>query len=275
MAQKILILYVPVIHKGYLDFFDKIKNRASKVYLIDAQLQEELSDFKPDIASIKTSRVKALLGKLGFKNISILSKSGLGKLNGKEFILVDEEISRNFAGRYLKKSKISWQSVFLRWDKSKVLVQVPPKDFPVSKSVFDRKMMAETGKEAQKSSDWWRQIGAVLVKHSKIVLRGNNKSLPSDHTPYQVGEARDFFKAGERQDISNTIHAEQMIISKAAKKGISLQGSSLYVTVFPCPVCAKLIAFSGIKNLYFASGGSNFDAKKVLESAKVKITYVK
>jgi len=79
---------------------------------------------------------------------------------------------------------------------------------------------------------------------------------------------------GERQDIANTIHAEQYIISQAAKEGIFTKGLSLYVTTFPCPVCAKLIACSGIQHLYFGEGGSNFDARKVLESVGVTIVYV-
>ena len=82
------------------------------------------------------------------------------------------------------------------------------------------------------------------------------------------------FVAGERQDLASTVHAEQYIIAKAAREGISVNGLSMYVTTFPCPVCAKLIACSGIKNIYFGEGGSNFDAKKVLESAGVKINYV-
>ncbi len=274
MAQKVLILYVPVIHKGYLDFLNKIKGKVSNVYLIDRKLQEELSEMKPDIASIDAKKSKELLIKLGFKNISVISKNNIGKVRGKDIVLVPDEVSRNLAQKYLKKEKISWQSVFLRWDKSRILTQSSPKGIAHSNSAFDVKMMTEARKEAEKSSDWWRQIGAVLVKNKKIIFRANNKSLPSNHTPYQVGEARDFFRAGERQDISNTIHAEQMVVAKAAQKGTSLQNSALYVTTFPCSVCAKLIAFSGIKNIYFGGGGSNFDAKKVLDSSGVKITQV-
>ncbi|OGZ27843.1 MAG: hypothetical protein A2365_03980 [Candidatus Nealsonbacteria bacterium RIFOXYB1_FULL_40_15] len=135
-------------------------------------------------------------------------------------------------------------------------------------------MMQEATEESKKSSEWWRRIGAVLVKDGKTLIRRYNKDIPSDHTPYQLGEPRDFFKPGERHDIASTIHAEQGIVAEAAKSGISLEGSSIYVTTFPCPVCAKIIACSGIKRVYFAEGGSNFDAKKVLESAGLKIIHV-
>lgn len=274
MPEKILILHIPVIHKGYLDLFERVRDSVSQVYILDGELQNELSEIKPDIAAISAEKVKDLLGKLGFNEISILSKDNLEEIKGKEIILVQDEISRNLYNKYLTGENIEWESVFLRWDKSKILSEKPLENIPISQDGFDIKMMEEAYKEAEKSSDWWRQIGAVLVKDKEIIIRGNNKDLPSDYTPYQVGEVRDFFKAGERQELANTIHAEQKIIAEAAKSGISLQGTSLYVNIFPCPVCAKLIAFSGIKNLYFGEGGSNFDAKKVLDAAGVRIIYI-
>lgn len=275
MEKKNLILYVPVIHKGYLDFLNKIQNRISIVYIIDENFLEELSDVKPDIAAIDVKTIKNLLNKLGFENVLILSKENIKQLKNKELILVWDEISRNLQDKYLKKEKVEWQSVFLRWDKDKILSEQPLKDIPISEDSFDIEMMKETYKEAGKSSEWWRRIGAVLVRNQKILFRAHNKDLPGNHTPYQVGEVRDFFKPGERQDLVSTIHAEQKIISQAAKKGVSLEGTSLYTTTFPCPICAKLIACSGIENLYFSEGGSNFDAKRVLDSFGIKITYVK
>lgn len=274
MEKKCLIIYIPVIHKGYLDFFKRIRDRISIIYIINEELLQNLSEFKPDIAAIDANTTKNLLEKIGFDNILILSKDKIKELKNKELILVQDEISRNLYDKYLKKEKIEWQSVFLRWDKGKVLAKQNLEDIPVSKEHFDIEMMKEACRESEKSSEWWRHIGAVLVKNKKILIKSNNKDLPSDHTPYQVGEVRDLFVPGERQDLANTIHAEQSIIAQAAKSTISTEGTSVYVTTFPCPVCAKLIACSGIKALYFGEGGSNFDAKKVLESAGVKIFYV-
>lgn len=274
MDKKVLIIYIPVIHKGYLDFLKNVRESVAQVYIIDSKSVEELSEFKPDIAAIGAQTVKDLLEKLGFENVSVLMKEKVSELKDKDIVLVQDEVSRNLYDKYLVGNNVEWKSVFLRWDKSKVLAQQNLEDIPISKENFDIEMMKEALKESEKSGDWWRQIGAVLVRDGKIIIRGNNKDLPSDHTPYQVGEVRDLFVAGERQDIANTIHGEQNIIAKAAKGGISTKGALMYVTTFPCPVCAKLIACSGIKNLYFGEGGSNFDAKKVLESAGVKIIYV-
>ena len=274
MLEKILILHVPVIHKGYLDFFKRIEGEISNIYLIDEELQEELSEIKPDIASIDSKTVKELLNKIGFENILIFSKSNIEEIRGKEIVLIQNEISRNLYEKYLKGEKVEWESVFLRWDKNQVLVELPTEDIPISKEPSDTDKMKEAYKEAEKSSDWWRQIGAVLVKNRKIIARSYNQGVPNDNTPYQLGSIRDLFKAGEKQDFSPTIHAEQKLISEAAKNGIQLQGTTLYLTHFPCSVCAKLIAYSGIKNLYFSEGASNLDGKKILELVGVKITRV-
>ncbi|MGB2552636.1 deoxycytidylate deaminase [Campylobacter sp. MOP51] len=42
------------------------------------------------------------------------------------------------------------------------------------------------------------------------------------------------------------LHAEQNVISYAAKKGIATEGCDLYITHTPCKECAKLIAQAGI-----------------------------
>jgi len=274
MPEKILILYIPVIHKGYLDFFNKVKEKISNIYIIDEKLQKELSEIKPDIAAIESKTTKDLLNKLGFDNIFILSKNNIEEIKGKEIILVQDEISRSLYNKYLRSEKVEWESVFLRWDKEKVLAQLPIDDIVKSDDPFDFEMMKEAYKESEKSSDWWRQIGAVLVKDKKIVARSYNQGVPNDAAPYQVGSIRDFFEAGDKQELSPTIHAEQKLIAEAAKNGVQLKDTSLYLTHFPCSLCAKLIAWSGIKKLYFSEGASNLDGKKALEAAGIKIIHI-
>ena len=100
MTKKTLILYIPVIHKGYLDFLEGMKNRVLEVYILSEKLQEELSEIKPDIAAISSDKVKDLLSKLGFENISILLPENLGEVKGKEIVLVQDEISRNLYDKY-------------------------------------------------------------------------------------------------------------------------------------------------------------------------------
>ena len=48
----------------------------------------------------------------------------------------------------------------------------------------------------------------------------------------------------------------------------------MYVTVFPCPPCAKIVAFSGIRKLYYAGGYSVLGQENILKSRGVEIIYV-
>ena len=274
MEKRVLVIHIPVIHKGYLDFLNTNREGISALYLIDEKFLGELTEFKPDIASLDSQTVKGLLTSMGFDRIHTLSKENLQNIKDKKLILIQDEASRNLQAKYLKKANVKWASVFLRWDKSLILSENPLNEVNSSKDPFDTSMMAEAFREAQKSGDWWRQVGAVLVKDDAILARAYNRGVPTDHAPYQVGMVRDFFKAGEKQELSNTIHAEQKIIAEAAKGGIRVQGTSFYITHFPCAVCAKMISFSGACNLYFHEGASTLDGKKVLESAGVKIFYV-
>ena len=62
------------------------------------------------------------------------------------------------------------------------------------------------------------------------------------------------------------------IIAEAARS--VLEGASIYLSVFPCPDCAKLIAHSGIKKVYFSGGHASFDGEVNLRAEKVEIIFV-
>lgn len=267
-----LILHIPVIHRGYLDFFKSYTFES--INIIDMELFDELSDFKPAIVSLDPETAKKFLAQFGFTKVRVATKSSISSLRGKPLALVNDEVSRKLQEKYLRGEDIEWHNVFLYWDRKAVLSENPVNEEEVSDDPSDKEMMREAYRVAKNSSDWWRQVGAVLVKDGKIVFAEYNHGVPDDHTPYQIGGVRDFLNVGEKPELSPTIHAEQKIISQAARRGISSEGSSLYVTHFPCSVCAKLIAHSGISVCYFGEGSSNLDGEAVLRSASVKIRRV-
>ena len=274
MAEKrILVINIPVIHKGFLDFIKKNQKNISAIYLAENKLVEEILGTKEDIASLDHNLVKKLLAVFGFKKIQVLNKKSLEELKNKKLLLVNDQFSRELTKFYFFEKNIKWSNVFLRWDAESVLAEHSLNE-KVSKNTEDEKWMNEAYKEARNSGDWWRNVGAVVVKDDSIILRAYNQSVPSDYTIYQVGNVRDFIKAGEKQELASSIHSEQKIISEAARKGISLEGSSLYITHFPCPVCTKLIIFSGIKNCYFSEGASNLSGEKLLKLFGIKLLAV-
>ena len=241
---------------------------------MDAKLIEKMSDLKTDIASIDFKNCKKILNSFGFEMINLVSEKNIKMFDGKSIMMVNDQVSRALKENYLKNSKIVWKDVFLRWDKNSVLSEHSLNE-KVSSELEDEIMMKEAYKEAEKSTDWWRRVGAVLVKGNKVILRGHNRGIPNDYTPYQVGNVRDYVKAGERQELSPSIHAEQNIIAEAAKKGISLENTKLYITHFPCPMCTQLIMFSGIKKCCFVEGASNLKGEEMLKLAGVDLFAIK
>lgn len=60
--------------------------------------------------------------------------------------------------------------------------------------------------------------------------------------------------SGERQELCYAVHAEQMAIAEAAKKHFDFANCTLYITTYPCSICAKLICAFGIKKIYYLDG---------------------
>ena len=58
--------------------------------------------------------------------------------------------------------------------------------------------------------------------------------------------------SGQRHEICRGLHAEQNAIIQAARYGIDIEGSSIYITTEPCSVCAKMLINAGIKEIVFA-----------------------
>jgi len=83
-------------------------------------------------------------------------------------------------------------------------------------------------------------VGCVMVssgrQKNRIIAAGYNGFLPG--SPH-ISRVRD----GHEQA---TVHAEQNAISDAARRGVSLDGATAYITHYPCINCTKIIAAAGI-----------------------------
>jgi len=278
--KKAVIAYVPVLHAGYIEFF---KKHNAPLYIIGREIIAELSKIKPyygrDIRALPPELVKQAIEALKIlPQVSIIDRGAIADLikEKAELILPDEDISRDTISKYFPNSPVSYDTVFLRWDKkiSQTEFEVPP-DRKISENDLDKELMAKAEKEAEKTSDWWRQIGALIVRDGKILLSEHNRHLPRDQSPYALGDPRNNFNAGEKIEVSTVLHGEAGLIAQAARQGLSLAGASLYVTTFPCPNCAKLIVASGIKKVYYKKGYSLLDADKLFKSFGLEVILVK
>lgn len=272
----ICIAYVPVLHEGYRRFFEKYKG--ATLYVLGTEVIGEFKHLYKEIRQLDPALVKKAVESWGiFSQVEILDLATLKTLATKEsdFVLPKEDIMEELADKYLTGKKVEYNSIFLRMDKHKAMEEKPVEaDQKISRDQFDRNVVAKLKGEAEKSSDWYRRIGAAVIKNGEIILTNHNKHLPSDHTPYIDGDPRINFHKGIGIEYSTAIHAEAGVIAEAAKKGISLEGADMYVTIFPCPPCAKQVAFSGIKRLFYSGGYSVLDQEKILKGQGVEIIYV-
>ena len=95
-----------------------------------------------------------------------------------------------------------------------------------------------------------KQVGAVIVKDGRILSTGYNG------TPAGYVNCCDHWNGEytpEHHEWSKTyeIHAEMNAIIWAARKGISIEDATIYVTLEPCSECSKNLIASGIKRIVY------------------------
>ena len=277
---RVMIAYVPVLHAGYLELFRKYAGKVECLYVLGRCFTNENEYIAREIRACDPETMVRLICALGlFPEVRVLHMEYLHNIRTSDYISVimtDDELSRRFAEKHLPGKKVQMESQFLRWDEKSVSSAVEVKPDRVSSRRHNRDMMRLAHEEAKRSSCWWRRVGAVVVdpRTDKPILAAHNKHMPSEHTPYAVGDPRDFVQAGSNPEIAATIHAEPALIAMAAKKGIALQGMHMYITVFPCGPCASIVAESGISKLFFASGCAYLDGDTILRSHGVEIIQV-
>jgi dCMP deaminase len=275
--KKAIIAYVPVLHEGYRRFFEKHRQDGD-LYILGTEIIAEFPHLAKEIRQLDPGLAKKGIEAWNiFENVFILDKNILDDIvNDKRLIIMPkEDVMLEMQKKYFPDGEVLLDDIFLRWDKHNSVAENPVNpDVKISAADFDKKMIALADAEGEKSSDWWRRIGSVVVKDGKIILSTHNEHLPSQHSPYVNGDPRNNFHKGVHLELGTSIHSEAGAIAEAAKKGISLEGAEIYVTTFPCPPCAKLIACSGIKKIYYRVGYGVLDGESVLKQCGVKIIQV-
>ena len=111
-----------------------------------------------------------------------------------------------------------------------------------------------------------RKVGAVLVKNRRVISTGYN-GAPSGHQHCQeIGCLREQLNvpSGEKHELCRGVHAEQNAIVQAAFHGIPTMFSTLYCTVKPCSICAKMIVNAGILKICYRDDYNDKMADDVL-----------
>lgn len=119
------------------------------------------------------------------------------------------------------------------------------------------KLAGEYAKE--KSGCTKVSVGSCIVKNDTVVSMGANKAIPDKcklRGCLRVEKYGDNAKIHRNPDDCRAIHSEIDAIGKAVANGIDLTGATIYVTRYPCEVCARLIITAGIKKVVWGRSQS-------------------
>jgi|TARA_A200000159_G_C7017641_1_gene212574 dCMP deaminase len=85
------------------------------------------------------------------------------------------------------------------------------------------------------------KVGCLIVKDNRIISQGYNGFLPG--CPHE-SIVRDNHEQA-------TVHAEQNALCDCAKRGVSCNEATAYITHYPCLICTRLLIASGIKTIKY------------------------
>ncbi len=105
-----------------------------------------------------------------------------------------------------------------------------------------------------------KHVGAVIVRDRTILSTGYNGSIRG------LAHCNDQGHMMENGHCVRTVHAEANAIAQAAKHGVNVNNSSIYITASPCWTCFKLLANSGINEIIF---GEFYQDDRIFEAAKL------
>ena len=133
---------------------------------------------------------------------------------------------------------------------------------PRSRLTFDQMFKKILLATAERSPCHRLQVGCVLVKDKRIISQGYNGFLP--------GAAHKSIVRNNHEQA--TVHAEQNAICDCAKRGVSCEGATAYITHYPCIICTRLLLASGIKDIKYLEDYKNDELVKTFtDELNVKV----
>jgi dCMP deaminase len=121
-------------------------------------------------------------------------------------------------------------------------------------------------------------VAAVIVKDERVISTGYNGTPRGVKNCYEGGCARCAGDAPSGKDLGECIcsHAEENAITQSAYHGIALRGSTMYCTMSPCLICARMIVNAGIREVVYQEAYEfNRQTRRLLADAGVKCRQLK
>jgi dCMP deaminase len=272
--SEVAVAYIPVLHEGYRRFL-YAHAQGRELYLIGPELYADYRPLAKDIRALDARLVARALASWELcASVSVLDERAARELAEHEpaITLPAEDVSYLIVERFFARCAVRYDTVFLRWDKTRTAqLSAPRADRALEHDPLLAELVAAAEECAAGSVDWWRRVGAAIRYPDGAIACARNEHEPHRQSAYVVGDPRANFYKGVALELGTATHAEARLIAGAAREGVATRGATVYVTDFPCPPCAKLLAHAGIERLYFREGYAVLDGQDVLEAAGVEL----
>ena len=137
-----------------------------------------------------------------------------------------------------------------------------------SQKELDSVYMATALQFAKLSKAKRAKVGSVLVTPIGILVPGVNG------LPKALGNELEYEVDGKLVTKPSVIHSEQACLNKAAKMGVSIDNSTLYVTLSPCQHCAANMIASGITRVVFLELYRDNTGLQLLQQAGILVEQI-
>jgi dCMP deaminase len=276
-VNEVAVAYIPVLHEGYRRFVEAHAS-GRRLFVVGEELYDDYRPLAKDIRRIDASLVARAIDSWGIcSSVEVLDLDAAVLLASENpaITLPAEDVSYLVVERFFSRCAVRYDPVFLRWDKTRTVQLLEPRAGGIDagdEGFAELRRRAEA--QAGRSIDWWRQVGAAIQFADGRIAAAANEHGPHPQSAYAAGDPRSNFFKGVNLELSTATHAEARLLAEAARRGDSTEGAVVYVTDFPCPPCAKLLAHAGIGKLYFRTGYAVLDGEDVLRAAGVELIKV-
>lgn len=163
---------------------------------------------------------------------------------------------------------------------------------------YDRIMMETAFLFSQESKCTRGKVGSVLAKDGRVLSTGYNGTIAGidndcettcpvcKGTGEEYATERGFDEFTSDRVLVTTckrcqgggkitndfvVHSEQNLLMYCAKKGIPIEGTTLYITMSPCKMCAKLIASAGVVRVVYHTLYRDDEGINFLKSCNIEV----
>lgn len=112
------------------------------------------------------------------------------------------------------------------------------------------------------------KVGAVIVKDNQILSTGYNGPSPGI-AHCETCPILDL-PPGENRNLCPAVHAEMNALILAAKRGISVEGASIYCLIFPCSLCLSCLITAGIVEIIYGEAYEDKLNMGILVQSQIK-----